>query len=335
MTAKWMMLTRLIGVAAPCAFAAALYAQSPPTTGSVVEKLGERPMIGFVEDVPTTAEVAGAGQSVALEPHVRVAFVRTWEGWKTACTYGEGETERPECLDLDLIRPVVWTVMYQGKRLGEVETDSWYDPRYYRTLGVLKRMPKTAPRIGKPDQMFASWLAPAAHRPLVALRNIKVAGQIDHAGWVSTKPAPTDMATIHAMFLLAFKAMPNCGAAPGVSQSIEAKHLFVAHSTRNKAGDRLLGVRLDPKFAKGCEGPLGLEWSDLWFHAAADKAPAMLPVEIENDLAPFRMSLIEMSDFDGDGKPEALFWFSSHSVEGYLLVHDQFEQQVRFMWKYQ
>ena len=328
-------LSRLIGVAALCALTVAGHAQQAPEAAR--ERLGERPIIGFVEDVPTTAEVAGAGQPVTLEPHVRVAFVSTAEGWKPACTYGEGEPERPECLDLDLIRPVTWTVVHQGKRLGEVETNGWYDARYYRTLGVLKRTSKSAPRIGKPDTAFASWLAPAAHRPLLAHRNVKVAGPMGlvNAGWVNTKPAVTDMATIHAMFLLAFKAMPHCGAAPGATQAIEAKHLLVAHSTRSKAGDRLLGVRLDPKFAKSCEGPLGLEWSDLWFYAAADKAPVMLPVEIENDMAPFRMSLVEMSDLDGDGKPEALFWFSSHSVEGYLLVHDQFERQVRFIWKYQ
>jgi hypothetical protein len=326
---RWTPLTQSIGVMALCAFAVAAHAQSSERAD---EKLGERPIIGFVEDVPTTAEVAGPGQPVTLEPHVRVAFVGTPEGWKPACTYGEGESERPECLDLDLIRPVMWTVMHQGKRLGEVETNGWYDARYYRTLGVLKRISKGAPRIGKPDKTFASWLAPAAHRPLTAVRNVKLAGP---QGWVNTKASVTDMATVHAMFLLAFKTMPNCGAGAGASQTIEAKHLSVTHSTRNKAGDRLLGVRLDPKFAKGCEGTLGLEWSDLWFHAPADKAPTMLAVEIENDLAPFRMSLIEISDFDGDGKAEALFWFSSHNVEGYLLVHDQFERQVRFMWKYQ
>jgi hypothetical protein len=329
---NWTAFARSLGVAALSACAVVVYAQSPQTPERADEKLGERPIIGFLEDVPSTAEVAGPGQSVTLEPHVRAAFVSTRDGWKPACTYGEGESERPECLDLDLIRPVAWTVMHQGKRLGEVETNGWYDARYYRTLGVLKRISKSLPRVGKPDQAFASWLAPAAHRPLVAVRNVKPAGP---QRWANARASVTDMATIHAMFLLAFKTMPNCGAGAGASQPIEARHLSVTHSTRNKAGDRLLSARLDRKFAKGCEGPLGLEWSDLWFHAPADKAPAMLPVEIENDLAPFRMSLLDINDFDGDGKPEALFWFSSHNVEGYLLVHDQFERQVRFMWKYQ
>ncbi len=317
-------LERLCGVGVLWALATLAFAQSA----------GDRPIIGFVEDVPISEQVAGPGKPVALEPQVRVAFAKTAEGWKPACVYSEGENESPECIDLGLIRKVSWTVIHQGKRIGEVETDGWYDARYYRTLGVLKRTSRTVPRIGRPEKEFASWLAPAAHRPLVALRNASVPGS---SGWSEVKPAAADMATIHAIFLLAFKALPNCkaDANTNTTRSIEARHLITTHSSQNKAGERLLGVRLDPKLAEGCEGTLGLEWSDLWFHAPADRPPAMLSVEIENDLAPFRMSLVELNDFDGDGKPEALFWFSSHNVEGYLFVHDQFEKQVRFIWKYQ
>ena len=101
---------------------------------------GDRRIIGFVEDVPSTEQVAGPGKPVTLEPHVRVAFAKTADGWKPACVYSEGETESPECLDLGLIRKVSWTVIHQGKRIGEIETDGWYDARYYRTLGVLKRI---------------------------------------------------------------------------------------------------------------------------------------------------------------------------------------------------
>ena len=302
------------------------------TTVACGQSAGDGPIIGFVEDVPIAEQVAGPGKPVTLEAQVRVAFAKTSDGWKPACVYSEGENESPECIDLGLIRKVSWTVIHQGKRVGEVETDGWYDARYYRTLGVLKRTSRTAPRVGKPEKEFASWLAPAAHRPLVALRNANVPGS---SGWSAVKPAATDMATIHAIFLLAFKALPNCMADANASRSIEARHLSVSHSSHNKAGERLLGVRLDPKLAEGCEGPLGLEWSDLWFHAPVDRPPAMLSVEIENDLAPFRMSLVELNDLDGDGKPEAVFWFSSHNVEGYLLVHDQFEKQARFIWKYQ
>ncbi len=292
----------------------------------------ERPIIGFVEDIPVIEQIAGPGKPITLEPQVRVAFAKTADGWKPACVYSEGEIESPECIDLGLIRKVSWAVIHQGTRIGEVETDGWYDARYYRTLGVLKRTSRAAPRVGKPETEFASWLAPAAHRPLAALRNAKVAGP---SGWSDAKPAAVDMATVHATFLLAFKNLPNCKTDATARSAIEARHLSVSHSSRSKTGERLIGVRFDPKLADGCEGPRGLEWSDLWFYAPADKPPSMLPVDIENDLAPFRMSLIELNDFDGDGKPEALFWFSSHNVEGYILVHDQFEQQVRFIWKYQ
>lgn len=320
---------KILGLGAWCVLASMAQAQPSPTPG---EKSGARPIIGFVEDVPATEQVAGPGKPVALEPHVRVAFAKTADGWKPACVYSEGETESPECLDLGLSRKVTWTVIHQSKQIGEVETDGWYDARYYRTLGVLKRISSSVPRVGKPEKEFASWLAPEAHRPLVALRDAKPMGS---PGWSVAKPSSADMATVHAIFLLAFKTLPNCKADSGSNQPIEARHLSVSHSSQSKAGERLLSVRIDPNLAGGCEGPLGLEWSDLWFHAPADRSPAMLPVDIETDLAPFRMSLLEMSDFDGDGKPEALFWFSSHNVEGYLLVHDQFERQTRFMWKYQ
>ncbi|MFM9882500.1 MAG: hypothetical protein ACKVQT_05685 [Burkholderiales bacterium] len=322
-------LARTLCLGAWCALAAMALAQPSPAPS---EKPGARAIIGFVEDVPATEQLAGPGKPVTLEPHVRVAFAKMADGWKPACVYSEGETESPECLDLGLIRKVSWTVIHQGKQIGGVETDGWYDARYYRTLGVLKRISPSVPRVGKPEKEFASWLAPEAHRPLVALRDAKPVGT---PGWTAAKPSSADMATVHAIFLLAFKTLPNCKTDAGAIQPIELRHLSVSHSSQSTAGERLLGVRLDPKLASGCEGPLGLEWSDLWFHAPVDRPPAMVPVEIETDLAPFRMSLLEIGDFDGDGKPEALFWFSSHNVEGYLLVHDQFERQVRFLWKYQ
>lgn len=322
-----MSLSRRIGAAMVLAlgFTCGVTAQAPATQ-----------VVGFVEDIPSTADEAqpaGPGQPHRLEQHVRVAFARTPDGWKPACTYGEGESDTAECLDLGLIRRLPWHVAHRGKRLGGIETDRWYDARYYRTLGVLRRTSEPAPRVGKPDARFASWLAPAAHRPLVALREPKFSAP---AAWSESRPSTADLDIAVATFRRAIKYLPDCGA-PGAQpeRPIERGHLEVSASLRAKDGARLVGVRLDPKLARGCTDAPGLEWSDLWFHAPAGKPPALLQVEIDTDLAPFRMVLLDAGDYDGDGKPEFAFWFSSHSTEGYLLFHDDFSSHTRFAWKYQ
>ena len=70
---------KILGLGAWCVLASMAQAQPSPTPG---EKPGARPIIGFVEDVPATEQVAGPGKPVALEPHVRVAFAKTADGWK-------------------------------------------------------------------------------------------------------------------------------------------------------------------------------------------------------------------------------------------------------------
>jgi hypothetical protein len=303
------------------------------STITVLAQQRATPIVGFLEDIPSASQPVAPGKEPTLEPHVRVAFAKTERGWQRACMYSQGEQEGPECVDLGLIRKVSWEVAHRGKRLGAVETDGWYDARYFRTLGVLKRVSAAPPRVGAADRRFASWLARAAHRPLVALRGAKPDWP---RSWSEVNAAAADMEGVLGLFRRAFPKLPDCKSAEGAGTgAIERNHLAVIGSLRGADGTRLIGVRLDPKLTEGCDGPLGLEWSDLWFLGPPGKPPAPLSVEIENDLAPFRMALLDLGDYDGDGKAEALFWFSSHNVEGYFLYYEAFKDHVRFAWKYQ
>jgi len=44
--------------------------------------------------------------------------------------------------------------------------------------------------------------------------------------------------------------------------------------------------------------------------------------------------LLDVGDYDKDGKSEVLFWSSGYNEDGYVLYYDDFRKKVPFKWHY-
>ena len=46
------------------------------------------------------------------------------------------------------------------------------------------------------------------------------------------------------------------------------------------------------------------------------------------------MIVLDIEDFDGDGKSEFVFWLNAYNRNGYVIVWDNFRQRSSFIWSY-
>lgn len=47
-----------------------------------------------------------------------------------------------------------------------------------------------------------------------------------------------------------------------------------------------------------------------------------------------KMKLVDIGDFNGDGKPEILFWRTAYDQDGYVLFYDDFKKSLSCSWRY-
>jgi hypothetical protein len=308
-------LSGLLLVAVAAATATPACAQTPAQVVALVEEIE-----------PSPDDPAGSGRPLVTQ--VRAAFARDGTGWVPVCATAGAGDERPACLEDGIVGAKRWVLVRRGARTGEIRTDGWYDTRRLRTVGVL-RLASAAPG-GERSIDFAGMDDVAVRRPVVALAAPRegVPG-----GWRDAPVRRTDIEAAVKLFAPVMPKLPGCTPDAPTDTALAIEHFRPIGGLASSAGERVYGVRIDPARRAHCPGAAGVEWSDFWLYAKGTDAPQLLSFGPLGEAAT-RSTLVDIGDWDGDGKVDAVFWHAVPGEDGYVLVWGGFDNLVRAMRSY-
>ncbi len=285
----------------------------------------ETTYVGFFERGGLNAEEANA-EGGAPFPRVRVVFEKRNGVW---------EIVHAQAHDLPSLRespnwypsPIRWTVVSDGKALGEVVTKRPEEGRSYGSIGLQLITSSTlpAPVMASPESRDPSWWPGNTQvRPLVV-----VTGESwrDPDRWRRNTPPPE---TLKDRFIqlrqLLGSGLPVTLEEGGETESIsfrcDDRSLKLARAYRSADGRGLLSVELT-----GCSPPAesGIDYPITYMFLVDGKHVTPLGSDL---------SLVDAGDYDGDGRSEVLFGRSLHNADGYFLFSHGFTSRCDFVWGY-
>lgn len=282
--------------------------------------------LGFIQDDRRELAAKGPNDSGLANSRVVIAaFSKEATGWRT--------------LD-GLNRNIKWTVAFDGKNLGEVETRPSPAPEvtvnpnsveasstYTHAVQAILTPTDKIPTVGKPGNKFAGAFGTIVRRPLVV---VSPANFSDPDEW---KPAsaPAELArSIRAAFSQAYTHVRQCDAqGEPLKQdwAIPESELAIVQTYASNKGSFLVETQLKHHhcvFDVSGESLTSLEGTQ-WFFLGSDGAARGLG----ND-----WQLVDAGDYGADGKSEVVFFSgdSETGKEAYILFYDDFRNRV--IWAY-
>ena len=313
-------------------------------------------ILGLVEESSIVNSPTGE-----LETHLRLGFLSTAEGWRAVCNSRSTNLNKTrdfsEPQPLGFLSPPPeewhavgnetcdfsepqrlrrWSVSFNGKNIGQVSTSGWVNSDYHYKSGQLRITSTPVPRVGKRVAAFAGWGGDVKkYRPLIALIGMRPGPA---KPWISSKPTTKDIAAVWPAFRRVIPEIPSCkydeeGHLLRSPRPVAPKHLEIFHVIRLDREEKLIGAHVARRFFKDCDGRGGSA-SDLWFFSEGNSQPRMISRQPQLDGWDSSQELIDIGDFDGDGRIEALFWFSGYNEDGYVLYFDRFKKSATFTWGY-
>jgi len=279
-----------------------LCAQSPGSNSS------ETTYVGLLDD--TREEVLNWKPEIANKRVIRPAFERTPSGWKK--------------VDLSsLPTRLKWTIAFDGKMLGHVETQAdsndWLTP-----VHAILPSSEPVPSVGQPSTMFAGLAVEKVRRPLVAVSKSNFQ---DPDGWKRVPVPQQAAASILKTFRRDYPHVDRCGDEeiiehdwkfPDSALSFPIaygsnKHSFLI-KTNLAAGN--CGYVDDP------DDPT----SEPWFFVASDGTARRIGSFL---------TLLDAGDYDGDGKSEVVFFLTQgENTDGFVLFDSAFQKRATLDWHY-
>lgn len=225
-----------------------------------------------------------------------------------------------------LPKTVRWTATLDNKNVGfvlsigtrNVPTPAWIYPRdYWHVVAQGQALPAVKNSSGD----YAGWCASPKNRPLALTSSTGIA---DPEGWSSLTTSAKDIRALMPSFRSSLKGAPLCIKSEGKAKPyrFRAGDVRVITHLAARSGMQLIALQLGSK-AFECNSELGEVMGTKWF--AVDGGVRY----VGSDL-----SLLNATDYDGDGKTEFLFWYSGYNRDGYVLFSERFRQRTEFTWSY-
>jgi hypothetical protein len=84
-----------------------------------------------------------------------------------------------------------------------------------------------------------------------------------------------------------------------------------------------------------CDGLLPAYWSTFWYVKLSNNDFQLFfpNFDVRSEDAAF-IELVDIGDYDADGKYDALFWYSKNNEDGYILYYQNFQKFVTYGWHY-
>ena len=107
-----------------------------------------------------------------------------------------------------------------------------------------------------------------------------------------------------------------------LKQKIHIKDVDIVEHYKSKSGLYIYSAKINTEYT--CDGPIIDSFFYHWFYGY-DKKVQFLGT---------RLKLIDMGDFDSDGKNEWLFQYQNYNLDGYIIYYDSFKKKREFTWLY-
>jgi len=283
----------------------ALSAQTP------ADNTNDRIYIGVLDDA--REEMVNWKPGVAQQRIIRPAFEKTATGWKQVDASS-------------LPAHVNWTVAFDGKNLGEVESQAGSEEGFTPVQNILTPV-SVIPTVGSPSQQFAGLMAVGptkVRRPLIAVSKPYF---YDPDGWKRTKLPDEIAVLVRTAFRREYPHVDRCKDEQAVERNWKfpdsALSFPIAHASNKDSF--LVQASLN---AGNCgwvdqpDDPL----SEPWFFVSGNGAVRRI--------GSF-MKLLDAGDYDNDGKSEVVFLVNQgENTDGFVLFEANFEKQVSLLWHY-
>lgn len=216
-------------------------------------------------------------------------------------------------------KQAIWTIAFDGKKLGSVATTMPTSFRYYSGIGRLEIKDQTSvPKVGQPTRAFADWDDNAYYRPLIAVSKPHF---LDPDHWKPSVPSTDLVERIKAQFK---KSHPHCeckefgdNTRPCKPMAYKDSAIKIGKSYGSQRNWRLVAIELS------C-GERFQSTSQLYAVSLTDE---LAPAEIKG-------RLVDAGDYDGDGKSELLFKTGGYNEGGYTLYFNDFSNHIDFKFSF-
>ncbi len=281
-------------------FVSALYAQ---TSGNIY--------VGVLDDA--REEMVNWKPGVAQERVVRPVFEKTTSGWK-------------ELDGSSLSSHMTWTVAFDGKNLGTVETQASSEGFTFvqKILAAQSRIPS----VGAPSDQFAGLLGGGGQtkvrRPLIVVSKPYFH---DPDGWKRAKLPDEVAVLVRKAFRRDYPHLDRCKDEEIAQRNWEfpdsALSFPIAYTSNKRSF--LVEASLDAGNC-GYISEADEPESEPWFFVASDGRVRRIGSFL---------TLLDAGDYDNDGRSEVLFLLSQgENTDGFVLYDGTFEKPVTVSWHY-
>lgn len=237
---------------------------------------------------------------------------------------------------VDLKQRVKWTIAFDGKRLGEVESEASPQAASEKVTGPtnvhsILTPANQVPSVGKPQGRFNGNFSSVVRRPLVVVSKPYFTDP-DH--WVPREPSAQVITAVRSSFRKALQHVRQCDASGEPLKEdwkIPDSEIVVSKSYGSRKREFLVETKvLHNKCLFNADGD---EFQSLGgnqvFYVPPDQGAIFLGLQWE---------MVDAGDYDGDGESEVIFYIAEGKdvdvvTEGYVLFYDDFRHSVRFVWQ--
>lgn len=273
-------------------------------------------LLGALEELPG---------SYAGQPNfrsVRVLFQkngRDWQSFPSNCP----DSACLKTIPTQYPREIAWTVGFTGKAVGQVTGRTPNEFKFYSDVGLQEITSKgPVPTVGKRSAEYGDFSGYPVFRPLIASSQRSF---VDPESWKPSRLSTKITTALRVEFRRRFPNVSNC---TKEDDSTEKPWQYRDEEIRiNKSSTSSLGWALAQVFLVGnrCEGPAGGAFLDQWFSIDPKGQVAFLGEG---------MWLVDVGDYDNDGKSEAVFSISRENRGGYRLFYNDFKRHAEFEFNY-
>lgn len=272
-------------------------------------------LVGILEDNP--GHYAG-------DPHyrdVRAVFRRDQAGW-TAFPSNCPDQSCLKRIATQFPAQVKWTVAFDGRNVGEVESRTPPSFDFYASVGQQVIVGTSdVPTVGKPSADFSGFQDEPVLRPLVAVSKPNYS---DPENWKPTHPTPEIIAAVRQSYLSRFPKIATCIARTIGREESQAASPGEAISVQKLYGSNRNWFLVEAQ-SRYCDRGTIREFSSRWFVITPERQVKYLGSS---------MWLVDAGDYDGDGKSELIFSIDDYNRGGYKLFYDDFQRRTSFEFSY-
>jgi hypothetical protein len=231
---------------------------------------------------------------------------------------------------------ITWTIAFDGKKLGEVESEPSPQVASEKVTGPtnihsILTPAAQVPSIGKPQGRFNGNFGNPVRRPLVVVSRPYFSDP-DH--WTAKEPSPRAMAEVRASFRKTLRHLRQCDASGEALKDdwkIPDSEIIVSKSYGSRKREFVIETKV---LHNRCL--FNVDGDD--FQSLGGNQLFYVPLDHQAVFLGLQWEMLDAGDYDGDGKSEVIFYIAEGKDvdverEGYVLFYDDFRRNARFVWE--